>query len=77
MDTIYDKQDNRVTLYDLCHLIYQGFGQDGVVRFIDANSDLMPSTVHWDECGACEYDCPFDGTTCLVCGSEIDDPLED
>lgn len=71
MKTIYDSNDKRVTMPDLCHLIYQGFGQSAVIAFCD---NIGWQT--WQVCDACETESPIsdDPETediCLVCWSKV------
>ena len=66
-----DKHDNEVTLYDLCHIIYQGFGQDAVIAFCDSIGHET-----WQVCDACEIESPVTDEpdredVCLVCGSAV------
>ena len=66
-----DDQGNTVTLYDLCHLIYKGYGQSAGLGFCD--SIEHPT---WNFCGACETespvtDSPDEAPACLVCGSTV------
>ena len=66
-----DKHDNKVSFEDLCHLIYQGFGQDAVLAFCTSINWHL-----WYWCEPCEAESPVSDnpsvrTACLVCGSTI------
>jgi hypothetical protein len=60
----------QVKFEDLCHIMYQGFGQQTVIAFCES--------IGWDQwlvCDACETESPvqseFNQSTCLVCGSIV------
>ena len=56
-------------LSQLCQDMYEMFGQHAVINFIkdrQENGDLL--YVKWNECNGCEFNTPFLGNDCLVCG---------
>jgi len=64
-----DNTGTEIRLSDLCYFIYQGFGQDTVIKFCES-IDWQS----WYFCNDCEYESPCSDepdswATCLVCGS--------
>ena len=70
MDAIYDGNHHEVGLDDLCYIIYQGFGQSGVIDFIRSRQENVTlMDVGWALCEPCEIDSPIYEGACLVCGT--------
>ncbi len=66
---VEDHNGDKVTLHNLCYLIYQAFGQYAVHNFIDDNN---PDGVVWSMCQPCETFSPIYENACLVCATEQD-----
>jgi len=54
-----------MTLYETCEKIYEKGGQYAVIDYINENHPDQP----WHFCTPCDCNQPFEGDTCLVCGT--------
>lgn len=64
MQVLLDIDGNTVTLSQLCQLIYQGYGQETVIKFLDSIGHDQ-----WLVCEGCDNEeSPMWEGTCLVCG---------
>ncbi len=71
MKNIFDNDGNEVTLHDIAYLIYQRFGQTGVIMFAHYYYYLhnMNVDISWHNCEPCDCLCPFYEDVCLVCAT--------
>lgn len=69
MKTIFDNYNDEVTLHDIAYLIYQGFGQTGVVAFAHHFLHYMNVDISWHNCEPCDSLTPFYEDVCLVCAT--------
>jgi len=56
---------------DLCHRIYEGFGQWAVIALVfDRQRAGCLQDIEWADCTCCEEWMPFENKDCLICGQE-------
>lgn len=69
----YRGGDDNIPFWELCHLIYLGFGQHAVTNFInDRRREGYLQDIVFAVCEPCEDEVPFEGDTCLICGTQED-----
>lgn len=56
--------------WELCNIIYAGFGQYAVTNFInDRKKEGYLQDIVFGLCEPCEDEAPFENESCLICGA--------